>query len=244
MTLSKEVELKFKKIVDQATNETESPLAILLIVAQQCSGFPKEKVFELLEIYSSIASIPLYWIDVDNVIIGGNEHILAAVGGASTADYIGKPISEFYPHEMAESMSEHNYEVMRTGKVLYQRETIQDATTGKIKHFNAYKAPLFDDNKNVIGLVGASVDITLEKDAERLMLKAKMLQGEAKKHRQFLDVLKKMKHDIFSLLASSSMCLQTNQNEIPEKVMNALLLSIEEIKNVINRNLEKANLDG
>jgi PAS domain S-box-containing protein len=239
MKLSPEEELKFRKIVDQATNDTKSPLTILLIVAQQCAGLLKEKMFELLDVYASIAPIALYWIDVNNVIVGGNEHILAAVGGASAADYIGKPIYDFYPYEMAESMTQHNNEVMRTGKVLYQRETIQDATSGQTKHFNVFKAPLFDDNGSVVGLVGTLVDVTMEKNAERLTLETKMHQVKIRERRQFEDVLKKMAHDISSSLASLNICLQINQNEVPEKVRVVLFSSIEEVRSAITEVLDQ-----
>ena len=128
---------KFKKIVDQAANETNSPLAILLILAQQCNGYTKEQIFAKIKAYAPSVSINLYWLDANNKIIGANKETLAGVGLKKIDSCIGKTAYDLYPYEMADRIAKHNDEVMRTGKVLSQEESIVDISSGKIKYFIA-----------------------------------------------------------------------------------------------------------
>lgn len=193
---------KFKKIVDQAANETKSPLAILLILAQQCNGGTKEQMFEKIKAYASSMSMVLYWLDVNNKIIGANKETLAGIGLKKSDSCIGKTAYDLYPYEMADRIAKHNDEVMRTGKVLSQEESIVDISSGKIKYFIAFKAPLFDEKENVVGIVGTSVEITAEKEAKRLAIENAEKNAIIAEHEKFVKVAKQFAHDITGALGN------------------------------------------
>ena len=136
----------------------------------------KAKIFSHLQMLAQIFPAPVYWLDTNNAILGVNGLALKGIGFSSYDEIIGKTPYDFYPYELADHIVQHNNEVMRTGKSLSQEETIKDVTTGEIKHFAAVKAPLLDDDGNIIGTMGTSIDITVEKkEAERLK-KAKVLE--------------------------------------------------------------------
>jgi PAS domain S-box-containing protein len=106
---------------------------------------------------------PIYWLDLNQMIIGFNSSAVSAVGAKSKEELIGKSPLEIYPKEMAEDIIAHHKEVIRTGKKMNVEESIVDRTTGETKVFDAAIAPLYDENKNIIGTCGISVDITERK---------------------------------------------------------------------------------
>ncbi len=141
----------------------------------------KAKILELLEIVSPILPAPIYWEDTNSILLGGNEAVFKASGALLAKAYVGKALSELYPPDMAENIKCHNEEVMRTGKILSQEEAIKDISTGEIKYFTAIKAPLRDDDGNIIGIVGTSIDITERKKMEEELHRLKEAAQKAKK---------------------------------------------------------------
>lgn len=133
----------------------------------------KPKILKLLEIVTPILPAPIYWEDVNSVLLGGNEAVFKATGALHADAYVGKTLFELYPHDMAVNIKTHNEEVMRTGNILSQEEVIEDISTGQLKYFTAIKACLKDDEGNVIGIVGTSVDITARKQMEEALRIAK-----------------------------------------------------------------------
>jgi len=211
-----------KKTVDQAAHDIESPLAILLILAQQCIGFTKEKAFEMLKTFASFIPIGIYWLDTNNIVIGANKNAIAIVGGKSIDDFLGKTPYEYYPHEMADCIVQHNNKVIKEKKTLSQEEKIIDATTGEIKYFIAYKTPLFDDNENVIGVLGTSVDITTEKLAEEHKKQSEFLSIEIEKQKEIIKLADQVSHDIRSPARSMYSMIENNADKIPEDIRISL----------------------
>ncbi len=125
---------------------------------------PKYNILELLDIVAPILPLPFYWHDTTGVVLGLNAECLKGMG--ATRDVIGKRPYDFYPMDVAEHILEHNKIVMNTGQISSQEERIEDITTKEVKYFAAIKAPLYDDNGKVIGIVGTSLDITAEKEAD------------------------------------------------------------------------------
>lgn len=132
-------------------------------------------ILEALEIVAPVLPAPIYWHDKAGVVLGINDLCLEGMG--TTRDkVVGKTPYDFYPKKLAEYILKHNAEIMETGKVSFQEESINDVTTGEYKAYLAVKAPLYDDDKNIIGIVGTSINITAEKEAEHL-------KAEIEKHR-------------------------------------------------------------
>lgn len=235
--------LKFKKIIDQAANDTKSPITILLVLVQQCSGFTKEQVFEKLKTYASSVPIGIYWLDVDNKVLGANKQVVAGIGGKDVEDFIGKTPYEFYPHDIAEHIVKHNIEVMRIGKVLSQEESIVDVTSGETKYFISFKAPLFDEKGNVIGIVGTSANITAEKTAKHLVLENERQRSKIMEQEKFASVAAQVTHDIRSPLASLSMIVKSCAGELSENVRVALLSAASSVESIANSLLSEYRKD-
>ncbi|HEX4045759.1 MAG TPA: PAS domain-containing sensor histidine kinase, partial [Gammaproteobacteria bacterium] len=220
------------------------------------------KILEDLAKIASIIPAPIYWEDVDSVILGANEYVLEATGLKALNDYVGKTLYELYPKEMADHIKQHNEEVMRTGKVLSQEETITD-TTGQIKHYAAVKAPLRDDTGTIIGVVGTSIEITaqkeiervkreqeverlrLEKEAEHLKMESEVHKKLTQEQEKFIKLANQVAHDIRSPLASLLMIVKSC-TEIPETDRIALreaAISIGDIANHLLNQYQKKDTD-
>jgi len=228
----KELE-SFRKIIDQAAYDTQSPLAILLVLAERCMGLPKEKIFETLDTLSAFVPLPIYWVDTHAISLGGNRCIVEAMGGSSIDEYIGKTAYEFYPYEIADHIVKFNEKVARTGKVLSQEEPIKDVTTGEDKCFISYKAPLFDNTGSVVGVVGVSSDITATKNSERLKIEIELQKTKIQEQERFGKIVSQVAHDIRSPLTSLSIITEMCK-EIPESkriTLRDVVTSINDIAN-------------
>jgi two-component system aerobic respiration control sensor histidine kinase ArcB len=153
-----------------------------------------QEIFKALEEITSFIPTPIYWEDVNSVILGANNQVLTAIGLKSLDEYIGKSLYELYPKELADKIKIHNEEVMRTGLILKQEEAITDHSTGKIKYFTAVKAPLYDRKGVVIGIIGTSIDISERKEMEEELSLAKVEAESANILKT--NFIQNMQHDI------------------------------------------------
>jgi len=231
-------QLKLRKIIDQAAHDIQSPLAILLVVSQQCMGLLKDKIFDVLKTFVSFIPVGTFWLDTDSRIIGANKNAVMSWGGTSADNFIGKTAYDLYPLDMADKIMKHNKEVIQTGRALSQEETIKDLNTGEIRYFTAFKAPLFDDKGDIVGLVGTVVDITAEKNAERFKIETELQKAKIQEQEKFGIIASQVAHDIRSPLASLSMIAEMcKEISEPKRItLREVATSISDIaNNLLNR---------
>jgi len=197
---------------------------------------PEAKILKLLKIVAPMLPAPIYWEDINSVLLGGNDAVFNATGAVLAEAYVGKSLFELYPADMAEYIKRHNEEVMRTGKVLSQEEVIKDITTGETKYFTAIKAPLRDDDGTIIGIIGTSVDITEEKKLMAALQTAKEKAETANKAKSIF--IANMSHDIRTPLTGviglSEMLEQSLDNPIQKEEAHMLHDSGEELLSMLN----------
>ena len=202
----------------------------------------KITILEHLDAVAKVFPAPMYWEDINNVILGANEPVLKASGALVREAFVGKTAFDLYPKEIAINITEHNEKVMETGEILSQEEMIVDVSTGEVKYFMAVKAPLHDDEGSIIGLVGTSVDISAEKEAERLKIENEKQKQSLKEQEKFTKIAEQVAHDIRSPLASLLMIIKSC-TEIPEAERIALreaAISIGDItSNLLSRYIKK-----
>ncbi|HLX52892.1 MAG TPA: PAS domain-containing sensor histidine kinase, partial [Aquella sp.] len=193
----------------------------------------KQKILDDLNRVARMLPSPIYWEDTNSVILGANELVLQGTGANIANNYIGKTLYELYPKEMADHIKLHNEEVMRTGKILAQEESIKDITTGEVKYYIAVKSPLFDDDGTVIGLVGTSIDITDRKERERL---------EIEVHKAVAERLRLENENHKAAVEAERLKLENEANKaaLAEKEKLIALKDAERLKHE-NRKLEAQN---
>ena len=185
----------------------------------------KAKMFEYLEKVAPILPAPIYWLNTDCVVLGANQVCLEAMGASYPEVVVGHTPYEYYPYKFADSIVQHVKQVIRTGATLTQEDIIRDITTGKIRSYIAVRSPIYDVDQKIVGVVGTSVEITAEKESERLRLENLRLENELQKaeleaHQKFRKLVDQLAHDLGSPLMTLSVLSQRCQNvEEKERVM-------------------------
>lgn len=203
----------------------------------------QKRVFEALEIAAPLLPVPLYWHGRDGVLLGINEHCLKAIG--TSRDIIGKTPYEFYPKKIADHIINHHKLVMDSGKILAQEEHIYDITTGRKKYFSSIKSPIYDDDGTVIGIVGTSIDITAEKESERLKAENQKLEIQnqfqyrlIQEQVNFKKIIDQAVHDMRSPLASLAIISNYAKN-IPQDFCTVITGASRRISDIANNLLSK-----
>ncbi len=158
----------------------------------------KPQIITYLEGVAPFIPFPIYWGDaVTLTVLGANQSCLEAMGAKVPEDVIGRTPYDYYPKDIADNIIEHVKKVVAEKKTLSQEDVIQDITTGKTRYYSAIRAPLFDsNNKEVVGIIGTSIEITAKIEAEKLKREVEAQQIEtSKKLKQFSD-------DLYNLIQS------------------------------------------
>lgn len=115
------------------------------------SDIQSDKILNTLGAY-------VWWKDTEGRYLGANQYALEMLG--LTADELmGKTIFDVLPRDSAQQITLNDQEVLNTRQAKTFHETIVDAK-GETKAYIIQKSPLYDDTRNIIGLVAVATDIT------------------------------------------------------------------------------------
>jgi PAS domain S-box-containing protein len=121
----------------------------------------------LKQLEAFINGIPgsVYWKDTNGVYLGCNDVVLKKGNLKSRKDIVGKTDKEVWP-EFAEGLRATDLKVIQEDKVIETEETVV-LKNGERMFFSSVKRPLKDENGNIIGVIGNSLDITELKEAKQ-----------------------------------------------------------------------------
>lgn len=97
---------------------------------------------------------------------------LKLTGADSEADVIGKTDYDLFPADVAKSYTDDDILVIQEGIPLINREGTLVDKEGNVHWMVGTKLPLYDNNNNIIGLLGVGRDITNRKRAEEALLES------------------------------------------------------------------------
>lgn len=152
------------------------------------------QIFKSLELVADIIPVPFYWLDL-NCIIKGCNQVALSVLNMTRDDVISKGHYEFYPLAVAERLITNTQQVIETGATMEFEEQIIDGN-GFIKYFMAVRAPLRNVDGIIIGVVGASIDITAEKESKELLIELEVYRREQQAQARFREFIDKLQNDI------------------------------------------------
>ena len=112
-------------------------------------------------------------------------------------------------------------------------------------YLSTNRMPLFDSTNEVIDILGVSVDITAQKEAEHLRLENERKEVTLHEQEKFAQLACKVAHDINSPLASLKMLLPmcTELHETKRTLLNRATEAILDIANNLLSNYHKQNAD-
>jgi len=135
----------------------------------------------------------IYAKDKNGVYLDCNHFVLKMAGVESYDDIIGKTDYDMPWRAYADELRRIDQEIIYT-KIPVELEEVATLANGETVTMLTRKAPLFDENGDVIGLTGISIDMTARKKAEEALLRAK-LQAEAANQLK-TEFMMNMQHDI------------------------------------------------
>ena len=202
----------------------------------------KEKIFIHLNAIAQILPIPVYWLDLDGKMVGSNKEFNKVVGAPNDFNPMGKTAYEAYSKEIADNIVRHNKKIIMTGKHMSQEEEIKDVATGKnTRYLKSIKAPLYDDEGNIIGMIGSSIDITSMKESEKIKIENELYKLNLQTQEKFKRILKQTAHDIASPVASLNVLAEMGKEYLPENVRIGYRSVTASISSISNKLLMEFN---
>jgi two-component system aerobic respiration control sensor histidine kinase ArcB len=165
--------------------------------------------------------ISFYWMDIKGYFLGCNERVLRHLKISNIDDFVGKHSTEVASLEAWENSEE----VICTKKSSFYEEEHVHEDGSKI-YYLSIKSPIIDKKEEVIGLVGISIDITKQKDAERMKL----------------EFMSNMEHDLRTplagLLGISNHLYKTEDDEKRKELLGLVLLASQRLLDIHNEILK------
>lgn len=169
-----------------------------------------------IDIMNCIPDI-VYWVDVDCNLLGCNNRFVQLLGLNELRDFKGTPYQQMekcahWNDKRIETFKLDDMKAIFTGEPRYnvEEKPVQDANNNSL-YFKSNRVPMFDENKNVVGLVVVLTDISAYK---------KLVQNEQPKEKETMQTE--------SLLKTVSLpnILMIEDNLIAQNVEKALLTAL------------------
>ncbi|MBL7481542.1 response regulator [Legionella bononiensis] len=146
-----------------------------------------EDIEQIHQYYMDIMNcIPdlVYWVDVDCNLLGCNNRFVQFLGLNELRDFKGTPYLQMkkfahWSEECVEALKLEDMNAIFTGESQYNVEE-KPILNDKQKHFyfKTNRVPMFDENKNVVGLVVVLTDISASKIQEQNTKSKKLPKSE------------------------------------------------------------------
>lgn len=127
--------------------------------------------YRLLENILNHVPVRIFWKDREGRYQGGNQLLLEDAGLSSVEELMGKTDYDLaWGHEDAHKYRKIDLEVMNTGRPNLQYEDYVRAEDGSQRFLSLSTVPLYDEQGDVMGVLGSYDDITEWRDMEHKIL--------------------------------------------------------------------------
>lgn len=208
---------------------------------KQQYGLEKEFLAELLK------QLPfhVFWKNIDGVYLGCNDIFAKSHGFSSPEALIGKTDFDLPTMVDAEHYRADDQEVIRSRKPKLHIEESQIFTDGQTVHLITSKIPLFNEQQEVIGVLGIYTDITERKQAEQELLQAKQMAESANVLKT--EFIQNMQHDIRTPIAGIcsllDMMVQADDLQVFKPMMPYAAQAAQELLGLCNEVIDFENIE-
>lgn len=212
-------------------------------------------VASVIDYYDSIIGcMPgnVYWLDKNCLTVGCNQNVLRMLGLNSIAEFTGLTFEQMaeaghWSRKATRRFKKDSLEVLATGQPKFniEEEPIPDAE-GKLVHFLTNRVPLFNSNKEIIGVVGISIDITERKKMEADLITAKEQAESALKAKSdfFAVVSHELRTPLTGILGMTELLLaQPSQSETGRVYLTHVNNASKHLLSLINNILDFSKLN-
>lgn len=202
----------------------------------------KTDILNYLNTISSLMPGYFYWKDRDGYYLGCNQALLDMLG-FTQSEMLGKSDYDIWP-EQADALRQHDKRVMENKCLLRLEEEVFIENVGK-RYYTAVKMPLYDQNNNVIGIIGNSLDITPQIEMQRDLEKAKEAAEAASIAKS--EFIANMSHDIRTpitgILGLAQSLKDHSENVTNQEDAQLLIGSAEELLSLLNEVIEVVQIE-
>ncbi|QXP54332.1 PAS domain S-box protein [Cellulophaga sp. HaHa_2_1] len=143
----------------------------------------------------------------------------------TSEELIGKSDFDLYDHDVAQISRDEDLKILSTLEPMLGVETINIRKDGKQTNFLTSKIPLFNEENDVIGLIGFSLDITQIKHKEEQL--TRLINVSALQNKKLLNFAHIVSHNLRSHTANFSMLLgfliKEKEEDEREKLLSMLI---------------------
>ena len=188
----------------------------------------------LLRCLIDSASDVIFIKDRDGVYLGCNKASEAFLGIPESGQ-IGKTDFDFFDREKAEAIREIDRQVLEIGKP-FRKEELVINREGVQMFFDTLKAPCFDPEGNILGLVGICRDVTERKRIEEEVKLARDVAEAANRAKS--SFLANMSHEIKTpisgIIGMSELLKQTDISEDQRELLKCIDISSNKLLHLVN----------
>ena len=193
----------------------------------------------------------VYWLDKDGYAVGCNQNVLDMLDMQNIDDFNGLSFEEMgarghWSKIATDSFKQDTLDVINTGLPRLNIEEISiPRPDEKDVYFLTNRVPLLDQNQQVMGVVGISIDITARKEMETRLHEEK-IKAEAANHAK-TEFIMNMSHDIRTplsgLLGMSNLLLASDLNEKPKQYVTWMKESADQLLHMLTNVLDDVSAD-
>lgn len=197
---------------------------------------------------ANLPGVTFYWMDRNSTVLGCNQMQAALFGLSKPEDFIGKDVYYLgkingWDKSLCDKIRENDILVMQTGKTISHEEEVY--LHGEKKFFLSYKTPLKNEEGDVLGVFGFSVDITDQKNTETLAIKAKEAAEAANNAKT--EFLRNMSHDLRTplsgIIGMADLLITQPEAEITKDGARDMHQAGVALLNLLNEIIETAQLE-
>ncbi len=177
----------YQEITGQLPSSHESSALLL----EKTMGFLRNIIYQMPG--------HVYWLDKNNVYLGCNETQAESLNLNSPKEIIGKTNYDLPWREQAKELDHLNNEVIKTKRTIRAEEIAITATHPNGGVYFSEKKPLFNEQGQVIGVLGVSLDINDKKELENQLKIASELKTQ---------FIQNMQHDLRTPTSGSMAMLE------------------------------------
>lgn len=144
----------------------------------------------------------IYFKDRDSKFVICNAVQVQMLGAASMEDVIGKSDADFFGPQHASRAREDELRIMESGQALSNQIEKVDMPDGTIAWHSTSKAPLEDDDGNVVGILGVSRNITERKRLQDALEEANQVIAETSRKAGRSEIASIVIHNVGNILNS------------------------------------------
>lgn len=164
----------------------------------------RREIFQLREIIDNFPG-DVYWKNREGMWLGVNKRgseSLKAMGFLSEPrEVIGKTDKELFGEQTADIYRKNDFIVMDENREVSVEEATFLPSGEKVIKYST-KKPLYDKDQNIVGIIGSSMDITAQKEAEKLRLENTEQKIKIEEQQKFYKIANQLSHDMRSPLSA------------------------------------------